>query len=740
MIIYQDNCMSDKRKLQPYLTPAGAWALSLGTSIGWGSLVITSSAYLSQAGPGGSLLGLAAGTVIMLIISRSYAYMINCCPDAGGVYAYSKETFGHDHGFLTAWFLTLTYLAMLWANATSLPLFARYFIGDFFETGYLFTIFGYPVYLAEVLLTAGAILLSTLLCARHRHLPARMMTAMCAFFTAAILFCTAAALFRTDRAFDPAFIPDTPVISQVVRIAMMSPWAFIGFENISHAVEEFDFPRKKTGRILAAGVVTSAVLYAAIILLSISAYPGQFDSWLSYIRNLSQLSGIEALPPFYAAYTWLGNFGVNILMAALLALVITSLIGNITALSRLFYALAEDGIIPDRYAELNDRRIPHNAVMLIFLLSCAVPLLGRTAVGWIVDVTTLGAVLIYGYVSACALKKAGTYGDRNQVFPAAAGIVIMLVFGIWLLVPNLFTSGSLESESYFLFVIWSILGFLFFHSILRKDKDRRFGRSIVVWIVLLSLVLFVSLVWMSQSTMRVTADAMNHIQDYYAEAGFTAEGEKLILQELDTLRMTNARSIAVVVAMFGISLGVLLNNYSIMNRRAAESETELGIVRNKANTDPLTGVKSKHAYTEKESEINAMILAGSAPAMAAAVCDLNGLKHINDTYGHKAGDEYIRAAARMICELFQHSPVYRIGGDEFAVVLSGRDYENREQIKEQLMEISLQNIASGQVVVACGIAEYIPGKDTQWHSVFERADSGMYAAKKQLKDAGAITR
>ena len=95
--------MADEaRRLTPYLGPAGAWALALGSSIGWGSLVITSSTYLAQAGPVGSLLGTLAGGLVMLIIARNYHYMMNCCPEAGGAYAYARSCFGHDHGFLVA--------------------------------------------------------------------------------------------------------------------------------------------------------------------------------------------------------------------------------------------------------------------------------------------------------------------------------------------------------------------------------------------------------------------------------------------------------------------------------------------------------------------------------------------------------------------------------------------------------------------------------------------------------------
>ena len=101
---------SKAQELTPWLSPAGAWAFSLGTSIGWGSFVITSNMYLSQAGPFGSAFGMLLGALIMLVISRNYYYLIRLDPDAGGVYTYTTRAFGADYGFLTAWFLGLTYI------------------------------------------------------------------------------------------------------------------------------------------------------------------------------------------------------------------------------------------------------------------------------------------------------------------------------------------------------------------------------------------------------------------------------------------------------------------------------------------------------------------------------------------------------------------------------------------------------------------------------------------------------
>ena len=153
----------ERQGLKPYLSPIGVWAFSLGTAIGWGSLVVTSNTYLLQAGPWGSVLGLLVGAAIMIVVARNYHYLINCFPDSGGAYAYSKEVFGYDHGFLTAWFIGMTYMAILWANATSVPLFAQYFFGDAFKIGLHYNLFGYDVYLGEAMLSIVAVIIFGLL-------------------------------------------------------------------------------------------------------------------------------------------------------------------------------------------------------------------------------------------------------------------------------------------------------------------------------------------------------------------------------------------------------------------------------------------------------------------------------------------------------------------------------------------------------------------------------------------------
>ena len=170
-------------------------------------------------------------------------------------------------------------------------------------------------------------------------------------------------------------------------------------------------------------------------------------------------------------------------------------------------------------------------------------------------------------------------------------------------------------------------------------------------------------------------------------------------------------------------------------RKEEEQLRELTTQREFARKDELTGVKNKNAYKEFEESMQRKIVSGAAISpFAIIVCDINNLKIINDTSGHKVGDEYIIEASKLICETFTHSPVYRIGGDEFVVVLNAGDYINREKLLKQIRAVVIKNIGRKEgVVIATGLADYDSINDKTLSDVFERADARMYENKNFLK-------
>lgn len=167
---------------------------------------------------------------------------------------------------------------------------------------------------------------------------------------------------------------------------------------------------------------------------------------------------------------------------------------------------------------------------------------------------------------------------------------------------------------------------------------------------------------------------------------------------------------------------------------------ELISTRQLAYTDALTGVKSKLAYMEKEEQIDKEIADGTKDHFAVIAFDLNALKYTNDTYGHEEGDRLVINAARLICNTFTHSPVFRIGGDEFAAILESQDYDNRTALMEAFNKQTDENALKGEVVVSAGIADYIPGEDNSYDRVFQRADDAMYRRKDELKKRGVYKR
>lgn len=231
----------NKNELTPYLSPLAVWALSVGTAIGWGSLVVTSSSYLAQAGPVGSLLGLFVGCAMMIMMASHYSFLVSRYPGTGGLYNYVKHVFGYDRAFLVGWFMFLTYIAVFWANATSIPLFAGYFLQGIFRFGYLYTVFGFEVYLGEAVVTLLAIVLVAILCIRSRKATANTMLVLVLLFCLGITACFVVAMVghgSSGMSMAPAFAPNKSALEQVVRIAFLSPWAFIGFETVTNSSAE----------------------------------------------------------------------------------------------------------------------------------------------------------------------------------------------------------------------------------------------------------------------------------------------------------------------------------------------------------------------------------------------------------------------------------------------------------------------------------------------------------------------
>ena len=578
--------IADTSKLKPYLSPLNVWALSFGCAVGWGAFVMPGTTFLPIAGPLGTALGMLIGGIIMLLIGYNYHFMMNRYPDAGGTYSYAKKVLGYDHGFLSSWFLILVYIAITWANATALPIIFRKFLGDTFQFGFHYTIAGFDIYFGEVLLSLGALWIFGAVCMYGGKLAAWVQTIAAIVLFGGVLISIGAVVSSGVNIFDiqPAYAPDTGSFEAIFGIVVLAPWAFVGFESISQSAEGFTFSIKKTFTIIFCSIVASILAYTFLTILAVSTLPPGYSNWVDYINNLDNFSGYESMPTIHAVYALMGNTGLIILILAVMGGVITGLVGNYIAASRLIYALARDDLLPDWFGKLNKNRTPMNAVLFIMLLSLPIPLLGRTAIAWIIDVNTIGATIDYTYTSIVTIITARQVGKGLPQFTGVVGCVVSAIFFLYFMVPNVWSVSAMTTESYLILICWSILGFVFFRYVFHRDNERRFGKSTISWIALLFLIFFTSMLWVREATSDTAQTVLGNLNDYYTEEltehGVAptetekADSQYYLNNQMALVSDSLTRHNLMQMALIAVALFIMFNIYNLMMKREKNLEVQ----------------------------------------------------------------------------------------------------------------------------------------------------------------------
>ncbi|MBQ7197766.1 MAG: amino acid permease [Selenomonadaceae bacterium] len=571
--------------LVQYLTPLNVWALAIGCAVGWGAFVMPSTTFLPKAGPFGTAIAMVISAALMLIIAANYHYLINRRPDEGGVFTYTKKIFGYDHAFLCSWFLWFVYVDLLWANVTACTVIARNLFGNFFQVGFHYNFFSYEIYFGEIILMAAILICVGILCAKKRKLVTNLNTILALILIVGGLSCAAVAILSSGwhvENFEPLFVPEISPTIQIAGLIALAPWAFLGFESISNAAGEFNFSPKKSFAIMATAIFFATIFYIAMTCLAISSVPIGFQNWQEYVTHLDELDGLVALPTFYAANEILGNFGLILLGVSIVCGILTSAICSYFVASRLMYAMAKDNCLPKRLAVLNKENVPANAVTLVLIISLIVPLIGQTTLQWITDITTIGAVIAYGYVSAGTYFTARATGDKKFIITGAVGILLAIMFAVFLLAPNLLSDELLPRESYFILIVLSILGVIFFRMIFKRDTERRFGKSFVTWIVTLFMIFFCSLMWMRQSMTEDFSVVLKNITSYFtaelANYGLNPHimhrlrEEIYISEQMEQVRATIFTNSVVQIALIIFTLFMMFNVYSTMRKRERDAE------------------------------------------------------------------------------------------------------------------------------------------------------------------------
>ncbi len=221
---------------------------------------------------------------------------------------------------------------------------------------------------------------------------------------------------------------------------------------------------------------------------------------------------------------------------------------------------------------------------------------------------------------------------------------------------------------------------------------------------------------------------------------YSADKDSSISKEIDKYNNSGDElsELAGQISSMIVELDFHMKNLISTHKELTETKERASSMQALANKDALTGIRNKTAY---DHEINLIEtgLKESPIDFGIAMIDLNYLKKINDTYGHEQGNIAIKRLCHMVCVIFDHSPVFRVGGDEFVVILRGHDMEHYDEL-ERRFEDEMQIIQNDneiprweKVSAAIGAAFFDPKTDKSASDVFKRADNLMYERKKEMK-------
>lgn len=490
------------KPLERTLSRIDVFAMAIGVMVGWGAFVMPGTTFLPVAGPAGSVLALAIGALVMLVIAANFACLMRRSVFTGGVYSYTKEAFGRDHAFLSSWFLCLSYLTIVFLNGTALFIVVRTMMNGATGSGLSYTIAGNDIYLSEVLVSVAAFAVVGLMFVKAKPFLQKLYSALAIALVAGVLVVAAVCVPHalSSGAFRDFGSTGLNRGYAVFTLVILAPWAYVGFETVSFDIARFRFPTKQVKWVIFAAIIVGGLVYAVMPVVAVSFVPDGYASWGAYVADLENLGGVASVPTFNAARAYMGSFGLVIMAINALAAIFTGIIGAYRAALRVLSMMAEDHILSEKFARTE------YSIVFIMVISVLLSMLGRNTLNWFVDLTAFGAIIGFGYTSAAAWKMGRTEGDRRAMACGAAGTVISAAFAIVQLVPRMTALEAMGSEAFLLLAIWCLLGFIFYLRTVNETTLAEFSGMSTSGVALFALLVYSALMWIAKRLVA-TGDA-----------------------------------------------------------------------------------------------------------------------------------------------------------------------------------------------------------------------------------------
>jgi alcohol dehydrogenase class IV/amino acid transporter len=446
--------------------------IAFGAMIGWG-WVVQSGDWIEKAGIIGAMLGFLLGGVMIFFIGLTYAELTPAMPECGGEHVFSMRAMGPYGSFICTWAIILGYVSVVCFEACALPTIITYLWPGFLK-GYMYTVAGFRIYaswVAVAVIFAFAITLINILGTKTAAIIQTILTV--AIGGAGILLVVASVFRGSPSNLDGQIFSGKSggtIINNIIRVAAVSPFFFIGFDVIPQAAEEINVPLKKIGKILLLSIVLAISFYALVILAVgyvmdsksiVSSYAG---SGLVTADAMAKALGSKAMS--------------KVIIIAGMCGIVTSWNSFMLGGSRAIYSMAESYMIPRIFKKLHPKyKTPVTAVWLIGILSMLAPFAGRKMLVWVSDAGNFGCVLAYCMVSVSFLILRKKEPDLPRPYKVKhgkiAGTLAVITSGLMLLlyiIPN--SGATLAPQEWAIAGGWFILGIAFIAACKAKYKEK----------------------------------------------------------------------------------------------------------------------------------------------------------------------------------------------------------------------------------------------------------------------------
>ena len=446
----------DRGDLKQNLSEKFVWAIAYGSCIGWGAFILPGD-WIMQSGPVAASLGIFIGALLMILIAVSYGALVERFPVSGGAFAFSYLSFGRYVSFFSSWFLTFGYVCVVALNATAFSLLIKFLLPNVLNTGKLYTIAGWDVYITEIIIASVLLIVFMLISIRGASVSGSLQYYFCVAMVLVVLLMFVGSFFGSTFDFghlQPLANPKRGWFTSIIMIVAVAPWAYVGFDNIPQTAEEFNFSPNKTFKLIVYSLLAAAFTYVLMIL-----YTGWLSTSAKSVNGNLWLTGAVT----QSTFSYIGLF---VLAIAIIMGIFTGLNGFLMSASRLLFSMGRSGIMPTMFSKLHSKyKTPYVAIVFLVAVTLIAPWLGRTALTWIVNMSSTGVSIAYFItcLSAAKLfsfnKESETYGPVFKSF-GIIGSIISFIFLYLLLIPG--SPASLSLPSYGALAGWLIIGLVFF--------------------------------------------------------------------------------------------------------------------------------------------------------------------------------------------------------------------------------------------------------------------------------------